>query len=65
MLDEARHSRDRAQRLVEQGVIAGGDSANAAFKVAEGRYQDAYEEIRNRQVCLRNEDLSWTSRGNS
>ena len=54
VLDEARHSRDRAQRLVEQGVIAKAefDSANAAFKVAEGRYQDAYEEIRNRQGVL-------------
>ena len=42
------------QRLVEQGVIAKAefDSANAAFKVAEGRYQDAYEEIRNRQGLL-------------
>ena len=28
------------------------DTANAAFKVAEGRYQDAYEEIRNRQGVL-------------
>ena len=54
VLDEARHSRDRASRLVEQGVIAKADfdTANAAFKVAEGRYQDAYEEIRNRQGML-------------
>ncbi|HEX7329895.1 MAG TPA: efflux RND transporter periplasmic adaptor subunit [Pyrinomonadaceae bacterium] len=54
VLDEARHSRDRAARLVEQGVIAKAefDSANATFKVAEGRYQDAYEEIRNRQGIL-------------
>ncbi|HEX5874724.1 MAG TPA: efflux RND transporter periplasmic adaptor subunit [Pyrinomonadaceae bacterium] len=54
VLDEARHSRDRAARLVEQGVIAKAefDTANAAFKVAEGRYQDAYEEIRNRQGVL-------------
>ena len=54
VLDEARHSRDRAARLVEQGVIAKAefDSATAAFKVAEGRYQDAYEEIRNRQGVL-------------
>ncbi|HEU4509781.1 MAG TPA: efflux RND transporter periplasmic adaptor subunit [Pyrinomonadaceae bacterium] len=54
VLDEARHNRDRAARLVEQGVIAKAefDSANAAFKVAEGRYQDAYEEIRNRQGVL-------------
>ena len=54
VLDEARHNRDRASRLVEQGVIAKADfdTANAAFKVAEGRYQDAYEEIRNRQGML-------------
>jgi RND family efflux transporter MFP subunit len=52
--DEARHNRDRAARLVEQGVIAKAefDSANAAFKVAESRYQDAYEEVRNRQGML-------------
>lgn len=54
MLDEARHNRDRAARLVEQGVIAKAefDAATATFKVAEGRYQDAYEEIRNRQGVL-------------
>jgi RND family efflux transporter MFP subunit len=54
VLDEARHNRDRAARLVEQGVIAKADfdTADAAFKVAEGRYQDAYEEIRNRQGLL-------------
>ena len=52
--DEARFNRDRAARLVEQGVIAKAefDSANAAFKVAESRYQDAYEEVRNRQGLL-------------
>ncbi|HEU4796983.1 MAG TPA: efflux RND transporter periplasmic adaptor subunit [Pyrinomonadaceae bacterium] len=52
--DEARVARDRAARLVEQGVIAKAefDTANAAFKVAEGRYQDAYEEVRNRQGVL-------------
>jgi RND family efflux transporter MFP subunit len=52
--DEAKHARDRAANLVEQGVIAKAefDAANAAFKVAEGRYQDAYEEVRNRQGML-------------
>ena len=52
--DEAKFNRDRAAKLVEQGVIAKAefDSANAAFKVAEGRYQDAYEEVRNRQGML-------------
>src|SRR5215212_6580484 len=54
VLDEARHSRDRAAQLVEQGVIAKAEfeTATATFKVAEGRYQDAYEEIRNRQGVL-------------
>lgn len=54
VLDEARFNRDRAARLVEQGVIAKAefDSATSTFKVAEGRYQDAYEEIRNRQGVL-------------
>ena len=54
VLDEARFNRDRAARLVEQGVIAKAefDTATATFKVAEGRYQDAYEEIRNRQGIL-------------
>jgi len=54
VLDEARYNRDRAAKLVEQGVIAKAefDAATATFKVAEGRYQDAYEEIRNRQGIL-------------
>ena len=54
VLDEARYNRDRSARLVEQGVIAKAefDTATATFKVAEGRYQDAYEEIRNRQGVL-------------
>jgi RND family efflux transporter MFP subunit len=54
VLDEARFNRDRAAKLAEQGVIAKADydTANATFKVAEGRYQDAYEEIRNRQGVL-------------
>jgi RND family efflux transporter MFP subunit len=54
VLDEAKFNRDRSARLVEQGVIAKAefDTANAAYKVAEGRYQDAYEEIRNRQGLL-------------
>ena len=54
VLDEARFNRDRAAKLVEQGIIAKAefDSATSVFKVAEGRYQDAYEEIRNRQGVL-------------
>jgi RND family efflux transporter MFP subunit len=53
-LDEARLSRERAVRLVEQGVVAKADfdAADATFKVAQSRYQDAIEEIRNRQALL-------------
>jgi RND family efflux transporter MFP subunit len=53
-LDEARLSRDRAVRLVEQGIVAKADfdTADATFKVAQSRYQDAIEEIRNRQALL-------------
>jgi len=54
VLNQARFDRDRALKLVEQGVIARAefDSVDAAYKVAEGRYQDALEEIRNRQGLL-------------
>src|SRR4029078_2057739 len=54
VLDEARYNRDRAAPLGAQGDIAKPefDAATATFKVAEGRYQDAYEEIRNRQGIL-------------
>lgn len=53
-LDEARLNRERTVRLVEQGVIAKADfdAADATFKVAQSRYQDALEEIRNRQALL-------------
>lgn len=54
VLNQAKFDLDRAAKLVEQGVIprAQYDSADAAYKVAEGRYQDALEEIRNRQGML-------------
>src|SRR5688572_13628824 len=54
ILDEARLSRDRAARLVEQGIIARSefDSVDANYKVALSRYQDATEEIRNRQALM-------------
>jgi RND family efflux transporter MFP subunit len=53
-LDEARFNRERASKLVEQGVISHAefDTIDAAYKVAQGRYQDAIEEIRNRQALL-------------
>jgi RND family efflux transporter MFP subunit len=53
-LDEARLNRERAVRLVEQGIVAKADfdTADATYKVAQSRYQDALEEIRNRQALL-------------
>lgn len=54
VLDEARLNRERAVQLVEQGVVAKADfdAADASYKVAQSRYQDAIEEIRNRQALL-------------
>ncbi len=54
VMEEARLNRERAVKLVEQGVVARSDyeSADATYKVALSRYQDAVEEIRNRQALL-------------
>jgi membrane fusion protein, multidrug efflux system len=54
VLDEAKAKRDRAVRLINQGIIprAEFDTADSEYKVAVGRYQDAIEEIRNRQGLL-------------
>jgi RND family efflux transporter MFP subunit len=54
VLDEAKAKRDRATRLINQGIIprAEFDTADADYKVALSRYQDAIEEIRNRQGLL-------------
>jgi RND family efflux transporter MFP subunit len=54
VLDEARVSRDRSAKLVEQGIVARSefDSVDATYKVAVSRYQDAIEEIRNRQAMV-------------
>jgi membrane fusion protein, multidrug efflux system len=53
-LNEAQANRNRAAKLVEEGVIARAEyeSADAAHKVALARYQDAVEEVRNRQALL-------------
>ncbi|MDZ7637457.1 MAG: efflux RND transporter periplasmic adaptor subunit [Bryobacterales bacterium] len=53
-LDEARLSRERAQQMFDQKLIAKADfdTADANFQIADGRYQDAIEEIRNRQATL-------------
>jgi RND family efflux transporter MFP subunit len=54
VLDEARLNRERMTRLAEQEFVARAqlDSAVAAEQVADGRYQDALEEVRNRQAIL-------------
>ncbi len=53
-LTEARLTRDRTATLWEQRLVsrAALDSAEAALQVADGRYQDAIEEIRTRQGLL-------------
>jgi RND family efflux transporter MFP subunit len=54
VLDEARLTRERSVKLLEQDLIARAqvDTAVANLQVAEGRYQDAIEEVRNRQAIL-------------
>ena len=54
VLDEARLNRDRLQRLWERNYVARAefDAARSRLLVAEGRYQAAVEEVRNRQELL-------------
>jgi len=54
VLDEARLTRDRSIKLMQQDLIARAqlDTAEANLKVAEGRHQDAVEEVRNRQAII-------------
>ncbi|HYE14659.1 MAG TPA: efflux RND transporter periplasmic adaptor subunit [Pyrinomonadaceae bacterium] len=54
VLDEARQNRQRVATLVEQGIVARAEfeAADSAFKVAQSRYQDAVEEIRNREALV-------------
>jgi RND family efflux transporter MFP subunit len=54
VLEDAKLKRDRALRLMQQGVIprADYDTADSDYKVAVSRYQDGLEEIRNRQGLL-------------
>jgi RND family efflux transporter MFP subunit len=54
MMDDARLTRDRSIRLAQQELIARAqlDTAEAALQVSEGRYQDAIEEVRNRQAVI-------------
>src|SRR5438067_2755604 len=54
VLEDAKLKRDRAGKLVQQGITprAEFDSVDSEYKVALSRYQDALEEIRNRQGLL-------------
>src|SRR5512134_149315 len=54
VLDEARQNRDRMAQLWEKRYVARSeyDASLARLLVAEGRYQAAVEEIRNRQELL-------------
>ena len=54
VLDEAKLTRERSERLQQQGLIAQAqlDTAISALAVAEGRYEDSIEEVRNRQAVL-------------
>src|SRR5688572_15250480 len=52
--DEARLTRDRVKTFVERGISSRADldAAEAQLEVADGRFQDALEEIRNREAVL-------------
>ena len=54
VLEDAKLKRDRAAKLVQQGVVSRAelDTAESDYKVALSRYQDGLEEIRNRQGLL-------------
>src|SRR5438552_15041419 len=54
VLEDAKLKRERAAKLVQQGVIphAEWDTVDSEYKVATSRYQDALEEIRSRQGLL-------------
>jgi multidrug efflux pump subunit AcrA (membrane-fusion protein) len=54
VLDEARSHQERTRTLFEQGIIAQAqvDTAESSYQVALSRYEDALEEVRNRQAVL-------------
>ncbi|HEX9870096.1 MAG TPA: efflux RND transporter periplasmic adaptor subunit [Candidatus Tectomicrobia bacterium] len=54
LLEEAKTNRDRQVALFEQGIVARSqlDSADASYKVALSRYEDAIEEVRNREALV-------------
>jgi RND family efflux transporter MFP subunit len=54
VLDEAQANQERIKTLYDQGIIpqAQVGTAEASYKVALSRYEDAIEEVRNRQALL-------------
>jgi RND family efflux transporter MFP subunit len=54
ILDQSKLTRNRAESFAKRGIgsQADLDAAEANFRVAEGKYQDAIEEVRNRQAVL-------------
>jgi len=54
VLDDAKLNYTRIKTFVDRGISSRAelDSADAAMKVADGRYEDAVEEVRNRQALL-------------
>lgn len=54
VLEEASKNRDRVLRLAQQGISSSSeqDTVEAAFKVAQSRYQTALDDARTRQAAL-------------
>lgn len=54
VLEESNANLERTKQLVNQGIQSQAelDRAESAYKVADSRYQDAVEEVRNRQAVL-------------
>ena len=54
VVDEAKLTLERTRQFVDRGISPRSelDSVEAAYKVADGRLQDAMEEVRNRQAVL-------------
>ena len=54
VLDEQRAERDRVAKLSEQGILSKSEleTAESSYKVAASRYQDALDEVRNRQATI-------------
>jgi RND family efflux transporter MFP subunit len=53
-MDAARSRLERAKQLFDKGLLpkADFDTTNSGYKVAEAKYQDSLEEVRNRQALL-------------